>query len=168
MDRVHERLLIYVLVSYDSPVSRFCIRARLSVPVFVALGALTLSGCFGVEESQPGYEDFADNGEAEYVAEQDEARAEAFQDEWGDRFESGDNSSWLDYEGGSSWSDYTDGSTWSCRYAASYDYDFYNDVVCRRGSEVIHPRLREWDDFVEEWEMRESIAEYEAELNAGG
>lgn len=57
------------------------------------------------------------------------------------------------------------GRSWQCSYVPSMDYDFYNDVICRNGEEVVHPRLREWDDYVTESEMRQSMREYENQLN---
>jgi hypothetical protein len=57
------------------------------------------------------------------------------------------------------------GGPWHCYYSPSMDYDFYNDVYCDNGEEVVYPRLREWDDFVTETEMRESMREFENELN---
>ncbi|WP_275576763.1 hypothetical protein [Microbacterium sp. B35-30] len=41
-------------------------------------------------------------------------------------------------------------------------------MLCSNGTESHRPYLREWDSFVEQWEIMESAAEYEAELNAGG
>ena len=58
--------------------------------------------------------------------------------------------------------------SWSCTYSATYNDDWHDDVLCSNGSESHRPYLREWDTFVEQWEIMESAAEYEAELNAGG
>lgn len=58
--------------------------------------------------------------------------------------------------------------SWRCFLSPTYNEDWHDDVLCRKGNESVRPYLREWDDFVEEWEMRESAEEYEAELNAGG
>jgi len=56
---------------------------------------------------------------------------------------------------------------WSCHLDVTFNEDWHDDVVCTNGVEAHRPYLREWDDFVEEWELMESAAEYEAELNAG-
>jgi len=58
--------------------------------------------------------------------------------------------------------------TWSCVLSPTYNEDWHDDVVCRKGAESHRPYLREWDDFVEEWELMESAHEYEVQLNAGG
>lgn len=58
--------------------------------------------------------------------------------------------------------------SWSCVYDETWNDDWHDDVVCSNGSEAHRPYLREWDSFVEYWEIMESAAEYEAQLNAGG
>ena len=45
--------------------------------------------------------------------------------------------------------------------------NWYDDVLCQRGSEVVRPLLREWDGFIEEWEMRDEAEAYERLLNGG-
>ncbi len=55
---------------------------------------------------------------------------------------------------------------WSCTLSVTFNDDWHDDVVCSNGTESHRPYLREWDDFVEEWEILESAAEYEAELNS--
>ena len=57
---------------------------------------------------------------------------------------------------------------WTCTLSPTYNDDWHDDVVCRNGSDSHRPYLRDWDDFVEEWEIMESAHEYEAQLNAGG
>lgn len=57
--------------------------------------------------------------------------------------------------------------SWSCTLSVTYNDDWHDDVVCSNGTESHRPYLREWDSFVEEWEILESAAEYEAQLNAG-
>lgn len=57
-------------------------------------------------------------------------------------------------------------SAWTCVYSATYNDDWHDDVVCGNGHESHRPYLREWDDFIEEWELLESALEYEAELNS--
>jgi hypothetical protein len=61
-----------------------------------------------------------------------------------------------------------DAATWSCTLSVTYNEDWHDDILCRKGDEVQRPYLREWDDFVEEWEILESAREFEAQLNAGG
>lgn len=57
--------------------------------------------------------------------------------------------------------------TWSCTLSVTYNDDWHDDILCSDGQESHRPYLREWDGFVEEWEILESAAEYEAQLNAG-
>lgn len=57
---------------------------------------------------------------------------------------------------------------WSCTYDETWNEDWHDDVICTKGLESHRPYLREWDSFVEQWEIMESAAEYEAQLNAGG
>ncbi|KJL45015.1 thermonuclease family protein [Microbacterium trichothecenolyticum] len=54
---------------------------------------------------------------------------------------------------------------WQCTYDPTMNENWYDDVVCRNGSQVVRPILREWDDFIEEWEMREEADAYERFLN---
>lgn len=56
--------------------------------------------------------------------------------------------------------------SWSCSYSPTFNDDWYDDVLCSRGTESHRPYLREWDSFVTEDEMRQSAQEYEAQLNA--
>lgn len=58
--------------------------------------------------------------------------------------------------------------SWSCTLSVTYNDDWHDDVVCSNGTESHRPYLREWDDYVEEWEILESASEYEAQLNVGG
>lgn len=56
---------------------------------------------------------------------------------------------------------------WVCSWAPTYDDDWYNDVLCDNGIASERPRLREWDDYVEKWEIMQSAREYARERNAG-
>ena len=56
---------------------------------------------------------------------------------------------------------------WVCSWSPTYDDDWYNDVLCDNGIATERPRLREWDDFVEQSEIMESAREYARERNAG-
>ncbi|WP_029263996.1 MULTISPECIES: hypothetical protein [Microbacterium] len=127
--------------------------------VFAMLGAsLVMVGCsadgnprFGgfEEDAQPGYEQLVEDqryggSEEPSQSEVDQAAEESYEQV---REELG-----LD--------------AWSCTISVTYNDDWHDDVLCRNGSAVDRPYLREWDSFVEEWEILESAAEYEAELNA--
>lgn len=110
------------------------------------LGVLALAGCSGTsplfgggeDELQPGYEETVDD---QYVEPEPPAPPAENQQE---------------------------PATWSCFLSVTYNDDWHDDVLCRRGIEEQRPYLREWDDFVEEWEILESAREYEAQLNAAG
>ena len=56
---------------------------------------------------------------------------------------------------------------WSCIYAPTYDRDWHNDVMCRRGLEVKRPYLLAGDSFVTESEIIAAAASYERQLNGG-
>ncbi|MCC2028819.1 hypothetical protein KEC56_04690 [Microbacterium sp. YMB-B2] len=58
--------------------------------------------------------------------------------------------------------------SWSCTYSPTYDNEWYDDVLCSNGSDSHRPFPQAMDNFVEEGELVDSAAEYEAELNAGG
>lgn len=58
--------------------------------------------------------------------------------------------------------------SWSCVYDESWNDDWHDDVVCSNGTESHRPYLRGDDPFVEYWEIMESAAEYESQLNAVG
>jgi len=55
---------------------------------------------------------------------------------------------------------------WTCAYNPTMNENWYDDVLCVRGTERHRPILREWDPFVEEWEMVEGAKAYEAHLNS--
>lgn len=55
---------------------------------------------------------------------------------------------------------------WVCSWAPTVDEDRHNDVLCDNGIASERPRLREWDDQVERWEMMESAREYAFQRNA--
>lgn len=127
----------------------------------VALGMLGLmAGCSGSssprfggveDEPQPGYEEFIeDQGYAE-PEEPSHAEIDQAIEESGQRVQ-----------------DQLGSGSWSCTLSTTYNDDWHDDVVCSNGSESHRPYLREWDTFVEQREILESAAEYEAELNAGG
>ena len=56
---------------------------------------------------------------------------------------------------------------WVCSWSPTFDDDWHNDVLCENGIASERPRLREWDDFVERWEIMESAKEYARQRNAG-
>lgn len=56
---------------------------------------------------------------------------------------------------------------WECRYVPTMNENWHDDVLCQNGAEKIRPLLREWDGFIEEWEMREEAEAYERSLNGG-
>ncbi|MCF6379178.1 hypothetical protein L2K70_16315 [Nocardioides KLBMP 9356] len=56
---------------------------------------------------------------------------------------------------------------WVCSWSPTFDDDWHNDVLCENGIASERPRLREWDDFVERWEIMESAQEYARQRNAG-
>ena len=124
--------------------------------VFAAAGASALlAGCSGggsprfggVEEDlQPGYEEFQENPGYEGPSEPTQADVDQAARESDERMRE-------QY------------GAWSCTLSVTYNDDWHDDVVCSNGIESRRPYLREWDDFVEEWEILESAAEYEARLN---
>ncbi|MCR2813047.1 hypothetical protein [Microbacterium sp. zg.Y1084] len=57
-------------------------------------------------------------------------------------------------------------SGWSCFLDPTFNEDWHDDVVCTNGSERHRPHLREWDSFVEEWELLQSAEEYGQHLNS--
>ena len=131
---------------------------KIALILAAVCGLVLLAGCSGYSrydggfEEEPSYEQYQDEMNApveDYEpsqAEIDEAMRESdqrFQDEYGAR-------------------------AWSCSYDETWNDDWHDDVICSNGSEAHRPYLREWDAFVEYWEIMESAAEYEAELNSGG
>jgi hypothetical protein len=56
---------------------------------------------------------------------------------------------------------------WSCYLDPTMNDDWHDDVACQKGSAFQRPYLREWDNFIEEWEILESAQEYEDYLNSG-
>lgn len=108
------------------------------------------AGPYGYDDDvQPFYEDSIQHAPDEIPTKQEIDRLT--QESW-DQFET----------------EYTGSTEWQCTYDPTMNEDWYDDVLCRYGTQTERPRLREWDDFVEEWEMRESAAEYQDLLNSGG
>ncbi|MEI2268132.1 hypothetical protein OHB93_02285 [Microbacterium sp. No. 7] len=131
-------------------------RAALVIAILAGVGFV--SGCAGVggrydyeEGPQPGYEDFVDDPYVEGDSAPSDAEIDFYIRRSEDRVRE----------------DLGVGS-WSCDLAPTLNDDWHDDVLCSNGSESHRPYLREWDTFVEEWELLESAEEYEAELNAGG
>lgn len=127
---------------------------RATIAVAAVPTLLLLAGCSGtsprfggdVDELQPGYEQMVEDQYIEPEAPEPPS----------------------DYQS-RDWSlDAGEASAWSCTLSVTYNEDWHDDVLCRKGNEVQRPYLREWDGFVEEWEILESAHEYEAQLNAGG
>lgn len=54
---------------------------------------------------------------------------------------------------------------WSCSYEPTLNGDWHDDVLCTDGTALDRPYLRAEDPFVTKYEIMESAAEYERELN---
>lgn len=127
--------------------------------VSAAIGVIALlAGCSGnvnprfggyEEERQPGYEEHVED--QRYVEPEEPTRQEIDQ-----AIQESDQRAREQLGLGA----------WSCTLSITYNDDWHDDVVCRNGNESHRPYLREWDSFVEQWEILESAAEYEAKLNA--
>jgi len=131
-------------------------RAALVIAILCGVGFV--SSCAGTggrydheEGPEPGYEDFVDDQYVEDDYAPSDAEIETYIRRSEDRVRE----------------DLGLGS-WSCDLAPTFNDDWHDDVLCSNGSESHRPYLREWDTFVEEWEILNSAKEYEAELNAGG
>lgn len=135
-----------------------------------ALVSVTLTGCMSSSprfggavddrrEADAAYEEFMEDQQAEQAARQAEEEAEM-----GPPGTEGENLPWID---GSAEPSGVRG-TWVCHFAPTMNDDWHDDVVCSNGVDAHRPYLRPWDNFVEEWEMADAAAEYEAELNASG
>ncbi len=57
---------------------------------------------------------------------------------------------------------------WVCLYDPTFNYDWHDDVLCRKGTEYIRPYLLPEDDFVTEDEILWAAQVYEDDLNASG
>lgn len=139
--------------------------------VVSVLAGVTLAGCAGGTPrfggvpgdevpAEAAYEEHLEEQRADQAARQAEREAEM---DPPSRFVDGTRPSWPEEVADSSGT----GGLWTCRYSPTWNDDWHDDVVCSDGSDSHRPYLRDWDSFVEEWEIMESAAQYEAELNAG-
>lgn len=125
----------------------------------VAVIALVASGCSGYESARfggggdvegPSYEQYQDDSYSYDDEEPSQAEIDQMMQESDERVRKE-----LGLDG------------WSCTYTPTMNDDWHDDVLCRNGSQLDRPYLREWDSFVTQDEIIESAREYEAQLNAG-